>query len=153
MFGPARDRGWAWPVGMSALSAVPPQRSDQSDTRERSVWSQQPHRRSDGKDGGLCTHLPRLAARLQNPLYSEAFRRRGAKELWIAKLKLVDLILFAPDQTATTRVREVLTNTCASCLFPARRTGVRKGFQSWEDVGVNILPSLPSYFRNYVWTL
>lgn len=102
-----------------------------------------PGRRSDGKDGGLCTHLPRLTARLQNLLLFTAFCRRGAQELWIAKLKLVDLILFAPDQTTTTRVREVLTNTCASCLFPARRTGVRKGFQSREDVGVNILPSLP----------
>lgn len=42
MFGLARDRRWAWPAGMSAQSAVPLQRSDQSGTRERSVWSQQP---------------------------------------------------------------------------------------------------------------
>lgn len=42
MFGPARDRGWAWPARISALSAVPLQRSDQSGTREGSVLSQQP---------------------------------------------------------------------------------------------------------------
>lgn len=41
MFGPARDRGWAWPAAMSALSALPLQRSGQSGTRERSEWSQQ----------------------------------------------------------------------------------------------------------------
>lgn len=46
MFGAARNRGWAWPAGMSALSAVPQQRSDQSGTRARSVWSQQPTARA-----------------------------------------------------------------------------------------------------------
>lgn len=38
--GPARDRGWAWPVGMSDLSAVPLQRGEQSGAGERSVWPQ-----------------------------------------------------------------------------------------------------------------